>query len=296
MDKIQGTRSHLSLDFTKPAVRSRNVIPAPSLVTPILALSTPDQIKMISASTDFPILTPTSLSHLMPPEGNVTTPNTYDEPTPIATSPATNSMINESNNNANASQLYRPSNTNNNNPDQNQNENSHNYHMYTMSTGQNLINLDNVSNINNANPLLPSPLIPATVDNANNIDNMKTDDEETKMIYLDQNTNHEHENHEQSQISSVKQHKSSTNRHEKLSNHADVEKIEKKRERNRLAAKKCRQRKIETIEDLRMQLSEKETIIMNLQTDYERLRAEKDKAIERLLSENNRLKRINLSQ
>lgn len=304
MDKVQGARNHLSLDFTKPAVRNRNVHPAPSLVTPILALSTPDQIRMISSSTDFPILTPTTISHLMPTNSNTNTPNTYNPPASIATSSATDEKLNdnddETNTNvdasssANANHLYNPSNNDDNNHDQNQNENSHNYQMYTMSTGQNLMNLDNVSNINNANPLLPSPLIPATVDNANNIDSLKPDEEDIKTIYQDQNTKHEHGNSQQShQNGTTKSRKFNDSRLEKFSNGPDIKKIIDKRERNKLAARKCRQRKIETIEDLRLKLSEKEKLILNMQSEFEQYRTNSEKTIERLLSENSRLKKLN---
>lgn len=72
----------------------------------------------------------------------------------------------------------------------------------------------------------------------------------------------------------------------------DVEKIEKKRERNRLAAKKCRQRKLETIEDLRKTVSEWEHKYERLRLDCEKQLAMKNKEIDDLRMDLNELKRL----
>lgn len=249
MDKIQGTRSNLSLDFTKPICRGRTLSPAPSLVTPILALSTPDQIKMISGSDEIPVLTPTGISQFM-------STNTYNTMTPSHNGYNNNNNIN------------------------------------TLSNGQNLTNLCTVNNDNHhqqQTSVLPSPLIPATVDNANNIDtdNIKQeDDRDQQMIYQDQNTNHNHNDHLNHDHH---HHQNDSNNHSRQrKNHSggvDNEKIEKKRERNRLAAKKCRQRKIETIEELKKKVA-------NLQAQFDKYKTETAKKIEQLTSENNRLKKL----
>lgn len=72
----------------------------------------------------------------------------------------------------------------------------------------------------------------------------------------------------------------------------DVEKIEKKRERNRLAAKKCRQRKLETIDELRKTVSDWEQKYQNLELEFERYKAMRNKEIEQLTMENAELKNL----
>lgn len=62
----------------------------------------------------------------------------------------------------------------------------------------------------------------------------------------------------------------------------DPEKIEKKRERNRLAAKKCRQRKLETIEDLRKQVAEWQHKFKSLENEHQRYRANTERELETL--------------
>lgn len=177
---MENTKRDLSLDFTKPR-HIRGGQPTPSLVTPILALSTPEINKMISGD-ELAVLTPNGISSVIPQ-----------------------------------------------------------------------------SNI------LPSPLIPTTV-NSNNI------------IQAPGNvTNNSHH---------IMQKRSDK------SGDLDVEKIEKKRERNRLAAKKCRQRKLETIDELRKTVSEWEQKYQNLEMEFERYKAMRNKEIEQLTMENSELKNL----
>lgn len=172
---MENTKRDLSLDFTKPR-HVRGGHPTPSLVTPILALSTPEINKMISGD-ELAVLTPNGISSVIPQ-----------------------------------------------------------------------------SNI------LPSPLIPTTV-NSNNI-----------IQAPGNNTNSHH----------------TIQKRTDKSGDLDVERIEKKRERNRLAAKKCRQRKLETIDELRKTVSELEQKYRNLEMEYER----SNKEIEQLTIENLELKNL----
>lgn len=174
---MENTKRDLSLDFTKPRHLRNGGQPAPSLVTPILALSTPELNKMISGD-ELAVLTPNGIS----------------------------SVISQSN-------------------------------------------------------VLPSPLIPTTV-NSNNIIN----------------TTSNNNNHIISQKRSDK------------AKDLDSEKIEKKRERNRLAAKKCRQRKLETIDELRKTVSEWEQKYERLEIEFERFKAQKNREIEHLTVQNSELK------
>jgi hypothetical protein len=66
----------------------------------------------------------------------------------------------------------------------------------------------------------------------------------------------------------------------------DVDKIEKKRERNRLAAKKCRQRKVETIEELQKTVSDWELKCQSLEMALEECASFKNREIEMLRREN----------
>lgn len=66
----------------------------------------------------------------------------------------------------------------------------------------------------------------------------------------------------------------------------DIDKIERKRERNRLAAKKCRQKKMETIEELRKTVSKLEQDCF-----YYRIQLDRSKdTIGRLVEENSKLR------
>lgn len=176
---MENTKRPLSLDFTKPCPR-RYGQPEPSLVTPLLAITTPELNKMISGE-DLPLLTPTGISTLIP-QTNV----------------------------------------------------------------------------------LPSPLIPTTVNSNNIINNNNTINNNINI----NNNNNANSNANINSQCNVIQKRSDKNRD------LDVDKIEKKRERNRLAAKKCRQRKLETIDELRKTVSEWEKNYKRLQHDYERLELE----------------------
>lgn len=72
----------------------------------------------------------------------------------------------------------------------------------------------------------------------------------------------------------------------------DREKVEKKRERNRLAAKKCRQKKIDTIESLKKTVSKLKIRNENLEHEFERYKNETKERIERLTLENSSLKNL----
>lgn len=112
--------------------------------------------------------------------------------------------------------------------------------------------------------ILPSPLIPTTV-NSNNI------------IQTPGNNNISHH---------------AIQKRSDKSGDQDVEKIEKKRERNRLAAKKCRQRKLETIDELRKTVSEWEQKYQKLETEFERFKSMRNKEIEQLAMELSELKNL----
>lgn len=116
--------------------------------------------------------------------------------------------------------------------------------------------------------VLPSPLIPTTV-NSNNIINNVSNNNNTN------NTNGNGCNNNNS-------HDSTIQKRADKSRDLDYEKIEKKRERNRLAAKKCRQRKLETIDELRKKVSEWEQKYERLELEFERFKAQRNKEIEQL--------------
>lgn len=78
----------------------------------------------------------------------------------------------------------------------------------------------------------------------------------------------------------------------KISKDLDIEKIEKKRERNRLAAKKCRQRKLETIDELRKTVSDWEQKYARLENEFEHFKAVRNKEIEELSMEISELKNL----
>lgn len=185
-----------TIDFNRPCRYAR---PAPSLVTPILALSTPELTKMISCE-ELAVLTPNGISSVIPQANN-----------------------------------------------------------------------------NNSNNVIPSPLIPTTV-NSNNIINNTNN-----CMNNGNNIDNNDQNTGQKQIK----------RESDRSNDLDVEKIEKKRERNRLAAKKCRQRKLETIDELRKTVSDWEQKYEKLEMEFQIFRAQRNKEIELLRHENSKLKEFN---
>lgn len=185
---MENTKRDLSLDFTRPRHIRGGGQPPPSLVTPLMNLSTPELGKMISEEEwpkELPALTPNGISSIIP-QANV----------------------------------------------------------------------------------LPSPLIPTTVNTSNNNN-------------INNNTNNNNNSHN---------HSISQKRSDKPPRDVDVEKIEKKRERNRLAAKKCRQRKLETIDELRKTVSEWEQKYEKLEFEFERFKAQRNKEIEQITAENSELK------
>ena len=184
---MENTKRDLSLDFTKPRHPRGSCQAAPSLVTPILNLSTPELNKMISED-ELAVLTPNGIS----------------------------SIISQSN-------------------------------------------------------VLPSPLIPTTV-NCNNINISSNNNNLQNSNKCNANDNHGNQNQNRKKRSDK-------------SREIDVDKIEKKRERNRLAAKKCRQRKMETIEELRKMVSDWELKYQRLETVSGECSRSKDREIELLRRE-----------
>lgn len=131
--------------------------------------------------------------------------------------------------------------------------------------------------------VLPSPLIPTTV-NSSNI-----------MIGNSNNNCNHSSNSNSNNISNSNNNDGNQNLNQKRtdkSKDVDIKKIEKKRERNRLAAKKCRQRKLETIEELRKTVTEWEDKYKRLLTDFEKSIKAKNKEIDDLRMDLNELKRI----
>lgn len=126
----------------------------------------------------------------------------------------------------------------------------------------------------------PSPLIP-TVVNACNIPNNNT----TNNNNNNNNSNINNGRHQQKN----NQHKDN---HRSNSTTMDMDKIEKKRERNRLAAKKCRQRKLETIDELRKDVMQWEQRYKKLELDFEQFKEIRSKEFETLQRENDHLKSI----
>lgn len=134
-----------------------------------------------------------------------------------------------------------------------------------------------ISSIIPPSNILPSPLIPTTV-NSNNIIN---------------NSNNNINNNNCNINNNISNHNNYNNATQKRSDKSpDIEKIEKKRERNRLAAKKCRQRKLETIDELRKTVSEWEQKYERLEMDFERFKASRNKEIEQLTAQNLELKNL----
>ena len=164
LNKMENTKRDLSLDFTKPRI-PRGGQPAPSLVTPIFNLPTPELHKMISGE-ELAVLTPNGISSIIP-QTNV----------------------------------------------------------------------------------LPSPLIPTTVNNSDNIIN-NNNSSCNGNNNGNNSSNHHLSHHNNSNVTSTHQNHSDSGKKSAPDNKlnirqdVDLEKIEKKRERNRLAAKKCRQRKL----------------------------------------------------
>lgn len=205
---MENTKRDLSLDFTKPRhIRGGGGQPAPSLVTPILNLSTPELNKMISGE-ELAVLTPNGISSILPQ-----------------------------------------------------------------------------SNI------LPSPLIPTTVNNSNNIIANTPTSNGGNIVGGLGNSNSTNNNN----ISNNNNHISNNTmqkRSDKQSKDIDIDKIEKKRERNRLAAKKCRQRKLETIDELRKTVSDWEQKYARLEDEYKHFKSVRNREIEELTMENAELKNL----
>lgn len=121
--------------------------------------------------------------------------------------------------------------------------------------------------------VLPSPLIPTTV-NSNNI---------IQHGNINSNSNNHHLHNGNNNINN-----SNTNNGNHHNNHSnnkrsdknrdlDVEKIKKKRERNRIAAKKCRQRKQDTIDELKKTVAERDQEIQRLNIERETLTRERQR-------------------
>lgn len=133
-----------------------------------------------------------------------------------------------------------------------------------------------ISSIIPQSTILPSPLIPTTV-NSNIIINNTINNNSCNI-----NNNISNHNNQQNVIQ----------KRSDKSRDPDIEKIEKKRERNRLAAKKCRQRKLETIDELRKTVSEWEQKYERLEMDFERFKSQRNKEIEQLTAQNSELKSL----
>lgn len=207
---MENTKRDLSLDFTKPRlIRGGGSQPAPSLVTPILNLSTPELNKMISGE-ELAVLTPNAISSIIP-QSNV----------------------------------------------------------------------------------LPSPLIPTTVNNSNNIiANTPTSNGNISLGNSNTNINNNNINNTNSNHISNNNSMQKRSDNNKLTKDLDIDKIEKKRERNRLAAKKCRQRKLETIDELRKTVSDWEQKYSRLENEFEHFKAVRNKEIEELTMEISELKNL----
>lgn len=135
-----------------------------------------------------------------------------------------------------------------------------------------------ISSVIPQSTVIASPLIPTTVNSSNN-NNIN-------------NNNINNNNNNNSNNNGNYNHTVIQKRSDKPPGDLDVEKIEKKRERNRLAAKKCRQRKLETIDGLRKIVSEWEQKYEKLESDFERFKSQRNKEIERLSVENSELKSL----
>lgn len=212
---MENTKRDLSLDFTKPR-HTRSGQPAPSLVTPILALSTPELNKMISGE-ELAVLTPNGISSVIPQSNGVGT-------------------------------------------------------------------------------VLPSPLIPTTV-NSNNIIHTNCNNNINNNSNTNNNNSHnlrrsQQQLHNQHQLQNHQQLHQDNNNNKSIGKDLDIEKIEKKRERNRLAAKKCRQRKLETIDELRKTVSDWEKKYEHLEEEFKHFKALRNKEIEQLTLENSKLKSL----
>lgn len=126
--------------------------------------------------------------------------------------------------------------------------------------------------------ILPSPLIPTTVNsNIMMANTMQSNNNNNNNNNINANMNCNH---------------TANQKRSDRSRDVNVEKIEKKRERNRLAAKKCRQRKLETIDELRKTVSEWQTKYERLENEFERFKNIKSKEIEQLTVQNSELKSL----
>lgn len=125
--------------------------------------------------------------------------------------------------------------------------------------------------------VVPSPLIPTTVNTSTPVTNGNNtnhkDNPEKQYNYGDQNINQKQRNG-------------------KTTREKDYEKIEKKRERNRLAAKKCRQRKMEIIEELKNTVMKLEHKYRSLDSEFTNYKSEASRMIEQLTLENATLKNL----
>lgn len=134
--------------------------------------------------------------------------------------------------------------------------------------------------------VLPSPLIPTTIRSENIFNN----DDQNHNCGANTPTNNNLQNSNKCNGITGNQNQSHKKRFDK-SREIDVDKIEKKRERNRLAAKKCRQRKLETIEELTKTVADWKQKYQRLEKDYEEL-VVKNKELESLVRGNFEIKGV----
>lgn len=129
-----------------------------------------------------------------------------------------------------------------------------------------------ISSVISQTNILPSPLIPTTV-NSSNYDNINNAN--SNNFNGTSNNNHHHKSSQNgtSKKTSAPDNINGTNSNNKQNVRQDdlekKEKLEKKRERNRLAAKKCRQRKVETIDELRKEVMQWEQRYKELRSEWE---------------------------
>lgn len=261
-NNIQGEKSHFRLDFTQPSMKSMRLKSETSLLTPILALSTPEQIKMITATDELPLLTPTGLNQYIPTGTHMihghdlyggqmaTTPTT---PTATNTRPPPG---------------FATTTTTSMNP-------MSGHHLTTLTPRQ-------------AN-IAPAPATISKMDTLDFKDELQNIDD-NHLGSIDSAATYTNVTEQHVPIAQANANQSArtttintsiTNKHRQTKD-VDVAKIEKKKERNRLAAKKCRQKKIETIEELRKTINK-------MEADYQALL----ERCEKLSADNYRLRNYN---
>lgn len=159
-----------------------------------------------------------------------------------------------------------------------------------MITGEELAVLtpNGISSVIPQSNILPSPLMPTAV-NSNNIIYYPTSNNNTSQ-YQSNNKNPPCQSNTNNPQYQSNNNDNVIQRQLDKTRDFDIEKIEKKRERNRLAAKKCRQRKLETIDELTKIVSDWELKYERLEKEFQRFKAIRTREIELLMIENNELK------